>query len=188
MSNILFLDLDGPVFPERVIKFHPLNTRDNETVRNFSKKHASPMYVDLIDYIHMDPIAVEMLNRLNEIHTFEVVTSSWHHFLNDATIFEELFEINGLNLTLHRDWITPKKMSSYRINEVGWWIQRHPDCNWAVLDDPLSGGYLASTRDVAEYGLDPRRCVIVNPLVGMEIEHYNQLQNIFNKTLDNIKI
>lgn len=185
--NILFLDFDGPLFPNRIIKFFSKNVSSNPDVIAFAQNHVNTIYIDQMDYIFMDPVAVEMLNRLNDIHSFQtVISSTWGDIVKGRESVLRLFELNGLNLDLHSDWITPKKMSSNRIHEVKWWLDDHNETNWAVLDDPWSAGFLAYPEQVTMFGMDPRRCVIVNPEIGMEIEHHQQLQHIFNGNLNHV--
>lgn len=185
--NILFLDFDGPLFPIRATRFNSKNIASNPDVIAFAQNHVNTIYINQMDYIFMDPVAVEMLNRLNDIHTLQVViSSSWGDIVKGRDSVEHLFELNGLNLDLHPDWITPKKMSSNRIHEVKWWLDDHNETNWAVLDDPLSAGLLAYPEQVSMFGMDPRRCVMVDPSIGMEIEHHQHLMNIFNRKLDSI--
>lgn len=49
----------------------------------------------------------------------------------------QLLRENGIDpALLHEDWITPRKMSSYRIHEICWWLDAHPETtHYVAIDD-----------------------------------------------------
>ncbi len=138
MSNVLFLDFDGPLFPSRTIQWHPDNrarTYPGTVLKGLSNPH-SPRYWK------MDEISVDMLNELYKVYAFDtVVSSSWRRVCS-LEFIEELFQVNGLNLTLHEDWDTPTRTfrNCRRSEEINEWMEAHPDVeDCMVIDDRSSG-------------------------------------------------
>lgn len=115
MSNrIIFLDWDGPMIPVRAILL-PTQTQP---------------------YSIFDPIAVSMINVLLELSGAKIVISStWA--MKGLVACRHTMERNGLNpIHLHTDWRTPRKLSSYRINEIHWWLEEHPETtHYVAFDD-----------------------------------------------------
>ena len=58
-----------------------------------------------------------------------------------------------------------------RRTEIEEYISRHDIFTYAILDDPSSG------MDLTEHRIQ-ERVVLVNPFIGMEIEHYEQLKDL----------
>ncbi len=192
MERVLFLDFDGPVWPDRVIKFHPDNHMDNAQLQYIIEQmelNGDTFGAKCMTYWRMDPVAVEMLNRLMEIQPFyTVVSSTWREFCSKETI-QLLFNENGLNLELHKHWMTPLASTfreSYvnkdmlRLMEIKRWLANHDDTvgPYAVLDDPSSGGVLMDDNHVRGVGMDPQAVVLVDPCIGMEMFHYDQLRKL----------
>ena len=112
-SKVIFLDIDGPMIPVRA-SFLP-----NQT---------------LITSV-FDPCAVSLVNKLITISGASVVISSVRGDEGRSAMVQ-LLESNGISSTaLHTDWVTPRKMSSYRCNEVRWWLDRHPEITHSVAID-----------------------------------------------------
>lgn len=114
MSRIIFLDIDGPLISVRAY-FLPNQTKP------------ASMF---------DPCAAAMLLRLLDDSGAKIVISSiWGQHGRERC--EELLSKNGINPSyLHDDWITPRKMSSTRFHEIGWWIMNHPEVtHYVAIDD-----------------------------------------------------
>lgn len=162
---VLFLDFDGPLYPERHIPF---------------SKHISAYPHKLhqwITYWEMDKTSVRQLNSLYDIYEFDtVVSSSWKHYVDREDVIK-LFVENGLNLKVHEDWCTPDKFTSYRVNEICWWLDEHTENNVApqhiILDDPWSGSYLEAWKH--HELCEP---VLVDPNVGISPEEYKIMKSI----------
>jgi hypothetical protein len=167
---VLFLDFDGPLFPDRVIRHGP-------TMALYPGRQ---IFHPFIDYWEMDETSVRQINSLYDIYQFDtVVSSSWKHYCEKEHVLE-LFEINGLKIHLHDDWRTPNKMSSYRVHDICWWLDdytvKQGDKYIApahiILDDPLSGNSLEG---------DGWRCFalqepfIVDPDVGIDSACYKNM-------------
>lgn len=192
MERVLFLDLDGPVWPDRVTKFHPDNTMDNhnfQLIISEMEKNGDTFAACMMTYWRMDEVAVGMLNRLMDIQPFyTVVSSTWREFCSKDTI-QMLFDENDLNLQLHQHWMTPLAATfrgdfvnkdMLRLLEIKRWLANHSDTvsHYAVLDDPSSGGVLVDDSHVRGVGLDPNAVVLVDPFIGMEIFHFDQLRKL----------
>jgi len=117
MTNpkIIFLDIDGPMIPVRA--YYMLNqTKPLVTV--------------------FDPCAVSLLLRLLEDANAKlVISSTWGVKGRDAVV--QVLAANGIDETfLHEDWITPRKLSSYRCHEIRWWLDNHPEVShYVAIED-----------------------------------------------------
>lgn len=196
MENVLILDFDGPLWPDRVIKHHPLNRNPVETerIQRLMVANGDSFGAAALTYWKMDETAVGMLNQIMEIQPFyTVVSSSWRDFCSKETILM-LFEENGLNLQLHEHWMTPLidrgmyggyygAKDQDRLLEISRWVANHKDTlgEFAILDDPGSGGVLMDDNHVRHAGIDPARVVLVDYTIGMELEHFRQLRDILTK-------
>ncbi len=174
---VLFLDFDGPLFPERQIR----HSRSIEEYPGKQKLHS------WITYWEMDLTSVRQLNSLYKIYQFDtVVSSSWKHYCDKDQI-EELFEANGLNLPLHEDWCTPSRMSSYRINDICWWLDEYTEerdgeyfCPaHMILDDPWSGSYLEGYK-----GHGVTKPYMIDPDVGIDSAIYKIMKSDVNSWRD----
>jgi hypothetical protein len=181
MNNpVLFLDFDGPLFPERVIRHGP-----SMTVYPGIK-----VFHPFITYWEMDETSVRQLNSLYDIYPFDtVVSSSWRHYC-DRDHVEELFQVNGLKLHLHDTWYTPSKMSSYRVNEISWWLDDHTEHRednsyvapaHIILDDPWSGNSLEGGGWKDSALQEP---FMVDPDVGIDSDCYKNMRKVVKSWRD----
>lgn len=113
-TKIIFLDIDGPMIPLRAYHL-PGQT--------------GPVSM-------FDPCAVSMLNRLLGISQAKIVCSSTWGMMGYER-WMNLLGKNGIDPNVvHEDWITPRKMSSYRIHEIKWWLDEHPEVvDYVAIDD-----------------------------------------------------
>lgn len=111
---VIFLDIDGPMIPVRA---------------SFLPNQSSVLST-------FDPCAAALLNRLIKESGAKIVISSvWgQHGYQQC---HDLLEKNGISPShMHEDWITPRKMSSYRVNEISWWLDAHPETtHYVAIDD-----------------------------------------------------
>lgn len=195
LPTVLLLDFDGPLWSDRVIKFHPENKDKHpkmEHLRNKMIEFGDTFVAATLTYWKMDEVAVGMLNHLMEVKPFKtVISSSWRELCSKETIQYILF-MNNLKLDLHHDWLTDirpagfsygSKAYSDRLSDVHRWIVQHKDeiSDYVILDDPSSGGSLTDDKLVKQVGLDPSRVVIVNEEVGMEIDHFLTIKEILDR-------
>ena len=192
MKNILFLDFDGPLFSDRVINHHPDNCLSSprlDYLKGFTSCNGDTFGAKVLTYWKMDETAVGMLNKLMKLNPFEtVVSSTWRSLFGRLSI-EELFRVNDLNLVLHdTQWCTELDISSSRnymshddrLIQIYRWINARKDeiLDYAILDDPMSGGSLSSDNMVESLGLKSKNVILVDPNIGIENWHYNRLRDI----------
>lgn len=152
MSKVIFLDVDGPMIPVRAY-FLPNQTK--------------PASV-------FDSCATAMLQRLiDDFGAKLVISSTWGRFGKERC--EELLSKNGIDPShLHEDWITPRKMSSARFHEIGWWLKEHPEVTHyvAIDDEELPIDWIASAVkcDAAE-GFSLRNFKECKLLLGLDETH-----------------
>lgn len=183
--NVLFLDFDGPLFPQRVLRFHPDNHKPYPGKLSPNRKD--------IRYWRMDEVAVAMLNRLYNKHQFETVISSTWRLFCDKEYIEELFEVNGLELKLAEDWATNNYTfrSCRRLEEVNDYVMSHSVDDCIILDDKMSGSSLhhfnQSSEHYEELGKNPfsklnaKNVIIVDYSVGIEEAHYWRMLDIVKR-------
>lgn len=185
-EKILFLDFDGPLFPNRVIRFHPQNAEKYPGHLSLNKGYQ-------LDYWKMDEVAVHMLNKLFALHPFKtVVSSGWKTFASKDFI-KELFAENGLNLSLHDNWATPQITirSCRRIEEILKWLEDNPTEDCIILDDPSSGESICTFQDhydtidteyyVNKHSVSKDNIIIVDYTIGMEEHHFYKMHKIVER-------
>lgn len=187
--RVLFLDLDGPLWSDRVIRHHPDNDTSGhpkyKAIRDIAIQNGDTFLASCLTYWKMDDVAVHFLNKLMPFTT--VISSSWRELASKETL-EYIFEVNNLKLQLHSDWstkATPRLGWEFyrqndRLGQIVEWFNRHKDeiSDYAILDDPSSGGSLVSDGLVRSVGLDPTKVILVNPEIGLELEHCIRLQEL----------
>jgi len=196
--KILFADFDGPLWSDRVIRYHPDNTNathpKREIIAEAMRQNGDTMAAHCLTYWKMDEVAVGMLNWLMEYdHFYTVVSSTWRELCTRDTI-ECIFRMNDLRLELHDDWATDAHTSKYvggwygtssssdnRLKQIARWVDKNKEIvdDYLILDDPSSGGSLIDENAVRWAKLDPSRVVIVDPFIGMEISHFEQMKRVF---------
>lgn len=193
--KILFIDFDGPLWPDRVIRYHPDNLDPDhpkrEIIAETMQQNGDTMAAHCLTYWKMDDVAVGMLNWLMESnHFYTVVSSTWKELCTRDTV-ECIFRVNDLRLVLHDDWATTTRTSRRagessaddRLKQIARWVDKNEEIvdNYLILDDPSSGGSLIDENAVRWAKLDPSRVVIVDPFIGMEISHFEQMKRVFCK-------
>ena len=182
MTPVLFLDFDGPLFPERHIPH-------SRSIREYPGKIQLHSF---INYWEMDKTSVRQLNALYSMYEFDtVISSSWQDWVELPQI-HELFEANGLDLHIHKDWSTEasfreanplaRKMN-HRARSIGGWLDAHAvNSNvpsHIILDDPWSGSSLEE-EDLSQLGIDPKSLHMVNPDVGIDSDLFKNMRSIVN--------
>lgn len=173
---VLFLDFDGPLFPERVIPHsRPMSEYPG------TNPHA------WMTYWEMDITSVRQLNSLHEIYQFDtVISSSWINLL-DRNQIQELFDANNLSLVMHEDWCIEHngRLSASRLHMVAWWLEEHMNGDRTpshiILDDPWSGSsFLDDTWRM--FGL--QEPFIIDPNVGIDPECYKHMMGVVRSWRD----
>lgn len=177
-TETLFLDFDGPLFPNRWIMYASDNNKPYPGRVNMP---------DTVSYWKMDPLSVEMLNSLYELYPFNlVISSAWKKFVSRDQC-QDLFVTNGLTLPLIDDeteWCTIRldnnrmpyshRSGCSRAAEIREYITRHNITEYLILDDPWSG----SSLDDNDNELEKTRIVMVNPDSGIGSHDYQQMLSV----------
>jgi hypothetical protein len=168
-TNIFFLDLDGPAFPDMTIRFDPMNRKDYP---------GSGKYHGKLSYWKMNEHFRYFWQHINDVFDFKVVLSSaWKKQIDEREFYEEMFAVNNLPINFHEDWRTtnwrPRGMSDYtcyRAQEIFDWVDRHKevDNRYVIMDDIQSGQSLN---------------IVKNREDASNFEHY-QLERLKHVTLD----
>lgn len=150
MDNIIFLDFDGVMMPDRMWAMNSL-------------------YVGSAKLVTFDPVAVHQLNKIYEDLANNlklVITSTWQ---NDLTYDEMItfLQSQELIIPLAEDWNSNDDHSKTRKYFIKDYIETHKIKNYAVLDD----------IDMTDYFGD--RMVLTDYNDGLLTSHYNQLRTIF---------
>ena len=191
MTNILFLDLDGPAFPDAIIRHDPTNR----------KPYPGKMDFGDLGYWKMCERFKNMWSHIYSVFDFEVVVSStWRVHYPKPEYFHDLFNTNGLPLNLHTDWCTPKigkgRYSDFqpygnsygsncnRASEIFYWLQDHPEVkNFVILDDPDSGHSLDMNGAVwnESHNRMAGNIVLVDPDSGLGSTQISQMSAIMKR-------
>jgi hypothetical protein len=174
MNPVIFLDLDGPLFSDRVIKYDWDNLKE--------QYHFNPH----ISYWKMDSVAVGILNLFYEKNKFEFVISSSWRLLHTKSDLTELFKLNNLIAPITSgDWETKEfqETGCNRANEIGDWIIRNKCDRYIILDDADSGaslGYLISGIGRNEYTktINEDNIILVNSHIGLDHGNYEKMLEI----------
>lgn len=173
--KIIFLDIDGPMIPYRM--------------RYDRKNHEIPK--DLVDidekiknwvgYWKFDDISVSIINSIcTHFDDVQVVISSSWRELFDYTFFEKLFELNGLKVEIHSNWMTPlfgsgNPFRKSRGDHIRLWLdENNVDENFVIIDDPESGfgvDHFPSLRD---------NVVFCNPEYGLGTPEFDKVLEILS--------
>ena len=163
-DNVLFLDFDGPLYPDRYIRVHSKQRKIPASVKE----------IESITYWMMDPMSVHMLNQLYDIHKFKtVVSSTWRKF-GTKEHMENLFAENDLQLKLHDQWATPILHYGCRHAEINLWLEEYGCDDYLILDDNDSGPQL----DII---MDSNKVVLVDCEFGISTRHFIKMLDIVAK-------
>lgn len=165
-KQLLFLDFDGPLFPDKRI----LLFQNSPTPRGLERLHPRTFH-----YIDMCPYAVRFLNEAFKDVDYELVISSSWRFLWTKEEIKALFEYNGLNLQLQEgdDWKTKEFDNESRRDEIAEYVDRVKPTRYLVLDDAKSGPDLV--KDKLEGKLDYNSIILVNTAEGLNYVQILQL-------------
>lgn len=165
MKNVIFLDLDGPVFPSKIFMFE--ENRDPLNAIHCKKLGLHPFY----DYWKADPYAVCAINKFIDIYNVEIVLStSWADpQLNSKDVLINLFEANGLTINFHKRWRTPRDKFKQRELQIHQWLQEEPsEVNYVILDDIQSGEGLVNP----DPALKLKNIFLIDPVEGLKYQEY----------------
>lgn len=165
--KVLFLDFDGVLNnKQHMLATKEVKTPDandlNDAELFAMKRDIAQQNIWVLGFI---------LDQLPDLHI--VISSAWRTYY-ELESFKELFRIFQLDPT-RIIGKTPKRMSSYRCNEIHWWLEdweeiNHKRVDWLALDD----------HAIFDLGEEKAREVLTDPWTGVTmhdafriIEHFN---------------
>lgn len=172
MEKIVFLDIDGPLIPNKCKHIDHLRSE-------FSK--------DTNHYCVFDPFAVTFFNELfrynDNLHA--VLHTSWRKYYseNNCQWIIDHFKDQGCNFRWHKDKHTPIIKSATRWEEITMWLVDHPDItinDYAIVEDeypPLS----FKTRTIRvdeENGMTTKNCKRIKELLYLSLPKYDYVGRI----------
>lgn len=168
MQNIIFLDFDGPIYPNKIFLFKENRAPLNKKILKDLQVH--PFF----DYWKACPYAVEMLNRIYEINDCDlVISSSWaDDRMHSKDTILKILDINGINVPLHKDWRTHRHASKLRQEQIAAWLKANPTENYIILDDVSSGEGLADPDALLSLGINPQNVFLVDEKEGLSYADY----------------
>jgi hypothetical protein len=131
--KILFLDVDGVLNSERSF------LAGGPRIRAYEQQNPDDPYYVKITTCTIDPIAVDLVNRVCRELDVQIVVSSTHrqHFPDGPAKLMQMkayFEQLGIHGEFIIDW-TPK-LNTIRGIEIQDWLNRHPEVtHYVILDD-----------------------------------------------------
>lgn len=182
MSNVVFLDFDGPLYPHKILLLP-------ENQPNFHKKlpylnRARELNLHpYINYWKMDPFAVAMLNNLAAKGCVFVLSTSWIT-LHDFSTLDNILKINGFKGILLEDWSVNIKKTidglESRLNRaqsIAEWLSRHPEykSKYIILDDLSSAPEMAKKDLMQMYGLAYSRIFLADIDNGISLSTYKEI-------------
>lgn len=182
--HVLFLDFDGPLFPDRVINLDNRNRDGNpqlEALRATIHAEGNTFGAYLLSYWKMDECAVGSLMDLYAKVPYQiVVSSSWRELYSRESI-HALLHVNGLEVPLHPDWtIGDDVLGTTRLGLISVWLsQHHAVDHYAILDDKLSLPCFEQDPDWRHLKIDPNKVIIVDVEVGLTTDSSAQLHQLF---------
>lgn len=149
---VLFLDFDDVLAIDRY---------NNSVQVLFAFRAGLPAdEVDLSQELFYEPACSSLLTLHNEFEPEYVISSSWATFLSREQISKVLLltRLDFVQRNLHSAWTTVRNDSSYRLTEIGDWLEiNNPDGTrpYVILDDEMSGqsicgSYLESNAVLCE--------------------------------------
>lgn len=122
--GIVFLDIDGVLNCEPFLKNRYAEVGHDVFFSSEVEGLAS----------NLQPEKVDRVNRICEEGNAEIVLSTaWVGMFGVETV-KEVLQHAGIKAKILGE--TPKKMSSWRLNEIGWWLERNPDRErFVILED-----------------------------------------------------
>lgn len=147
-QKILFLDVDGVL---------------NSEVYHKSASHSEN------DWSRFDPISVELIKKLIEEFSLQlVISSTWRYGAVDRLMHE--LKKNKLIEYLYHEWFTPVIHPAHRGTEIKLWLDLHPEVtDYIIIDDDDNMLEEQMSRFV-KTGLHE----------GMTEEHFNRVRAILS--------
>ena len=171
--SVIFLDFDGPIFPEKIHLF-PQN-QGKMTKDTCLKLNLHPY----VSYWYADPFAIAILNELKKVKPYQlVISSSWaEDRLHDKSQIESLFKINGLNYDFHLDWRTPRNPELVRHEQIEQWLNNHPEVkNYFIFDDTKSAPDLFFDKTYKTTKILKKNVYLAHEKDGYNYEQFEEMK------------
>jgi len=126
--NIIFLDVDGPLLPRKMHMFH----QNRKTGKNAETGTGH--------YPQFDEFSVRAFNLWAKYGNAKIVFSTaWAHNWSTEQL-KDIMLTNGLGFDYHKEILTPKRMTSSRVNEIVWWLENNAKAGdtFIAVDDDTS--------------------------------------------------
>lgn len=184
--NIIFIDVDGPLIPDRYWLSMP-NVEVLAEAKGLMGVLRSNF--EIKRKVKFDPVAVWMFNMwFKYSNAIGVLSTNWAQHTS-VTEMKELFKLNGLDIQLHEDCITPKKLTSHRCNEIQWWLDAHQKevLNYIAVDDDfyMNPKSLATTGS-DDYAFMGTRTVYVDFDMGLTRQNFVHGCNLLGIDLEKL--
>ncbi len=126
--NIIFVDIDGPLLPRKTHMFHE------------NRKLGINPKTGVGWYPKFDEFAVRTFNLWAKYSNAKIVFSTNWAFSHTEEQLKEIMRLNGLGFDYHDVIFTPKRMSSFRSNEIIWWLEENAKAGdtFIAVDDDTS--------------------------------------------------
>lgn len=174
MKNIIFLDFDGPLFPNRVSftqgDFKSIKLKANELGLGSNTF-----------FWKMDDVAIGMLNKLNSKFDISFVISSSLAKNHSKNVIENWLKFNGFLGELNNDWTSSSKETISRLEEIEAWLKRnHVSDSYIIIDDEVSAPEMKNIQLVNSSSLKINRIVLISPENGILMSHYQKIEKLLN--------
>lgn len=182
MSGVVFLDFDGPIFPEK-IHLYPQNQGAvaNDTCRK----------MDLHPYVmywYADPFAIAVLNELRKVQPYKlVISSSWaDDRLHQRHHIDDLLKVNNLEYDMHEDWRTPRNPKLLRHQQIELWLNAHLEItrNYLILDDTKSAPDLFFAKTYETTKIFRQRVFLAHEKDGFNYAQFDEMKFIMKENWD----
>lgn len=169
---IVFLDFDGPIFPEKIFMY-PQN-QGQVTKDKCLELDLHPH----VTYWYADPFAIAILNKLKEDYNYKlVISSSWaEKRMHEKSHIEQILKENGLNYDLHDDWMTPR-YNKIRQEQIEDWLKNHPEVGdyYIILDDTKSAPELFFEKTYLTSTLNQRNVYLAHEKDGLSYDQFEDM-------------
>lgn len=167
-AHIVFLDFDGPLYPEKILLLPENN--DNTMLQELN---LHPM----VTYWKMEPCIIAMLNQLYELRPFFIVVSSSWANLHSKEQIETLFATNGLNIPMHEDWKI--ELGNYsKIVSIENWLKNKKIADYMIIDDDESGEDFLAAKKIENSKLIHSQIILLSSEDGITMSNYFKMKAI----------
>lgn len=173
MSGIIFLDFDGPIFPEKIHLY-------KENQGKFGIEGCLKLGLHApFTYWYADNFAIAMLNELRKIKSYKlVISSSWaDEKIAKKEQIENMLKANNLDYDMHEDWKTPRE-PLLRHEQIEKWLDNHPEItnNYFILDDTKSAPDMYFEKTYLTTKILKERVFLAHEKDGFNYEQFDDMK------------